>query len=568
MKKIFIAVFLLFCLFIVQSVHAQESERIRQYNADIVIQKDGAIAVTERIDYFFDTPRHGIYRTIPIIKTNADGKKYEMTLSHMSVASEKGDYYPFTQSRSGDDEVLKIGDPNTTLTGPHWYILSYTVAGALTYFPGHDELYWNVIGTAWQVPIDASAATVTLPESIAAADLNASCFVGVQGSTAKDCSITKTDGLIMVKVTRPLDAYEGTTVVVGFPKGVVGVLNPKEVVPFESTLAGKITITLVIIAGLFWYIVAPILVVRKWWKSGRDPKPPMREVSAWFSPPRTPRLRNLTPAETGTLVDETADLKDIYATLVDLARRGYMRIIEKKNGGLALSKAEGFDFEKVKDWKKDADIQPFEDTLLSGIFDEKDRVSLKDLDLSTTFFTVKRQIYDSLVAEGFFPEDPQKVRNKYYALAGVAFFSGNIGLFLVALIFGRIMPRKTEYGAGAAAVARSLKNFLVSQERQLKFQASKQMMFEKLLPYAIAFGVEEIWAKRFANLGLKQPSWYVSPTGSTFNTVVFAHSIGRAAAVSFASSIASKSSSGFSSGFSSGGGFSGGGGGGGGGGSW
>ena len=92
-------------------------------------------------------------------------------------------------------------------------------------------------------------------------------------------------------------------------------------------------------------------------------------------------------------------------------------------------------------------------------------------------------------------------------------------------------------------------------------------MFEKLLPYAIAFGVEVIWAKRFADLGLTQPKWYVSPNGSSFNTIVFANSIGRSASMSFASSVMAKSSTGYSSGFS-GGGFSGGGGGGGGGGSW
>lgn len=93
------------------------------------------------------------------------------------------------------------------------------------------------------------------------------------------------------------------------------------------------------------------------------------------------------------------------------------------------------------------------------------------------------------------------------------------------------------------------------------------MMFEGLLPYAVAFGVEKIWAARFKDIALKEPSWYTSSTGGPFNSLIFAQSIGQAASVSFASSVSVKSSSGFSSGFS-GGGSSGGGGGGGGGGSW
>jgi len=557
MRKVFIIILSLLFFLFPRSVHA---ENIETYDTAIVIAKDGSIGVTERIDYVFDTPRHGIFRSIPLIKTNDSGKQFRMALSDVSVTDEKGTPYNFTITDENGTEVLKVGDADRTITGAHWYNVSYVIRGALTYFPGHDELYWNIIGTAWPVPITESSTTVTLPQTVAAADLHATCFVGAQGATGNDCTVTLADTSVTVKTTRPLSAKEGVTVVVGFPKGIVAVVEPNEVVPFFDTVAGKITLIVLLVAGFLWYILAPFLVIRKWWTTGRDPKPPMGEVSAWFSPPKTAKLRDLTPAETGTLVDESADSKDIYASIVDLARRGYLKIIETSAGK--------FDFAKQKSRKKDADVQPFEDTLLSGIFETKNRVSLKDLDLTSTFVTVKKMMYASLVTDGFFPENPETVRTKYYILAGLAFMTGNLLLFLTAFIFGKNMPRKTLFGSEQAAVGRSLKNFLVSQDRQLKFQAQRQMMFEKLLPYAIAFGVEEVWAKRFEKLGLRQPDWYVSASasGGRFNSVVFAHSIGHAAATSFAQSVAAKSSTGSSSGFS--GGFSGGGGGGGGGGSW
>jgi uncharacterized membrane protein YgcG len=426
-------------------------------------------------------------------------------------------------------------------------VISYHVQGALTYFPGHDELFWNVIGDKWQVPIREASASVTLPRAVPRADFNAKCDI---------CTISYADAGVQFKSTRELSSGQGLPLVVGFPKGIVAVLEPRELVPFFDTVKGKITLLLLSIAAFLWYILAPILVIRRWWKFGRDPKPAMGEVSAWFSPPKTPKLRDLTPAETGSLVDETVDTKDIYASLVDLARRGYMKIIEVKKNQ--------FDFEKQKVGYKD--LQPFENELLTAIFKDKDRVSLKDLDLSATFEKVKKQIYESLVADGFFPENPRTVRTLYYVLAFFALVTGNFILLIIAATFGKNMPRKTLFGAEQAAVARSLKHFLVSQDKQLKFQATKQMMFEKLLPYAIAFGVEAVWAARFKDLGLKQPDWYQSSSGSAFNSVIFAQSIGHSASVSFASSIMSKSSTGFSSGFS-GGGFSGGGGGGGGG-SW
>ena len=45
---------------------------------------------------------------------------------------------------------------------------------------------------------------------------------------------------------------------------------------------------------------------------------------------RKQKGRESTPAETGTLIDERVDLKDIYGSLIDLARRGHFRIIETK----------------------------------------------------------------------------------------------------------------------------------------------------------------------------------------------------------------------------------------------
>jgi uncharacterized membrane protein len=126
------------------------------------------------------------------------------------------------------------------------------------------------------------------------------------------------------------------------------------------------------------------------------------------------------------------------------------------------------------------------------------------------------------------------------------------------------MPRKTLLGAQIARDAHSLKNFLTSQKRQLEFQAQNQMMFEKLLPYAIAFGVEKVWAKRFEKINLHEPSWYQGySTTSSFNSIYFAGALSNSFSSFKSSSAPSSSGSGFG-----GGGFSGGGGGGGGGGSW
>jgi len=91
-------------------------------------------------------------------------------------------------------------------------------------------------------------------------------------------------------------------------------------------------------------------------------------------------------------------------------------------------------------------------------------------------------------------------------------------------------------------------------------------MFEKLLPFAVAFGVERIWAKRFESLHIAPPSWYRSYSTTRFNSMMLVNSLNSSFRTVATSATPTRSSTGHSSGFS--GGFSGGGGGGGGGGSW
>lgn len=552
-----VLVALFFCAFPFRLVYAQATENIGDYSSGISVRDDGRIHVEERIVYDFSSyQRHGIYRIIPFIKSNNDGKQYVLEFSDIAVRSSNGGSLTFVRTVEEDALKLKIGDPDKTITGVHGYDIGYTVSGALTYFPDHDELYWNAVGTDWNVPIAHAQATVGLPNGVVDEELSVACYTGAFGEQSSTCTAKKTsDRSVFVETTEPLGPHEGLTVVVGFPKGMVAVLEPQERIPFSDTLIGKIVLICVSLAVLFWYVVLPIIVVYKWWTNGRDPKPAMGEVAAWFAPPVTRKKRPLSPAETGTLIDERAQLRDIYGSLIDLARRGYFRILETKK--------HEFVFEKTKEW---TDVLPFEQTLLDGVFSGKDRVDVKSLDVASTFTQVQRMLYERLVADGFFPTNPNTLRTWYVVLSVLALVTFNPVLFLVAITFGQHMPKKTEWGAQQAAVARSLRSFLTSQEKQLKFQAKHKLLFEKLLPYAIAFGVEDIWAKRFANVGVPKPDWYSSETGGRFNSVVFAHAVSSGMSRSFAVARAAHSSTGHSSGFS--GGFSGGGGGGGGGGSW
>ncbi len=534
-------------------------EHIKSFNSDILINKDGRIDVKETIVYDFgQLQKHGIYRDIPFIRANQEGKKYKLEFNNFSVQDENGKGYRFTTS-SIDEKIirLKIGDPDRLISGIYNYIITYTVEGALTYFSDHDELYWNITGNEWTVPIVQASALIRLPEVLESSNVRLACYTGYIGDNLTLCNKDYELGQIKISNQENLSSSQGLTIVVGFPKNIVAVLEAKEFVSFWDTWMGTIVILLLALLGLFWYVGLPFYVIYKWFKYGRDPKSTVGVTTAWFDPPKTQDgKRFLTPGEVGTLGDETVDMKDISATIVDLARRGYLIIDERKKG----------DFYLVKKKNIDNSLLKYEKSIITEFLGSKKEIRIKDQELSAEVAQIKNEMYEQVVEDKLFDKNPQTTRTKYYVLAGIALFTSNFFLAIVAFLFGRAMPRKTVFGTGAKNISSSLKNFLSSQKRQLEFQADKQMMFERLLPFAVAFGVEKIWAKRFEDLNIVRPNWYHSYSSTNFNSYLLVNSLNSSFRSINTAATPTSSSTGHSSGFS--GGFSGGGGGGGGGGSW
>jgi uncharacterized membrane protein len=140
--------------------------------------------------------------------------------------------------------------------------------------------------------------------------------------------------------------------------------------------------------------------------------------------------------------------------------------------------------------------------------------------------------------------------------------------FIAFALFAPAMPRRTPKGVQARQWALGFEEFAtrVESDRLERAVADRRQAFESLLPYAMALGVADDWARRFEGIYREQtPAWYVGPHGTHgFSTRAFERSLAGAMSQASRSMTASpRSSSG-----SGGGGSSGGGGGGGGGGSW
>jgi len=558
-RSLFMALTVLLFLLFPKVTSAQTSEQISSFDARYLIKESGVVSVEENIKYFFSEPRHGIFRNLVFEKRNESGQKYLMNIKNISVTLNGSANVPYNISKTGGYYQVKIGDPNTTILGPQEYTIKYDVYGALTYFKDHDEFYWNVTGLEWNYPIIQSSASVSFEPSLDKRDLNVTCYTGVSGSTSQNCeSVITEKPTVTTQSVLSLGPNEGLTIAVSFPKNKVTQLEPKK--DWLGTL-----LQILLWTGLLaWYFLLPAWLLIVSIKENINVKNKQRIVAAWFSPPKKDKGEQFSPAETGYLYSKNIDNKYITATLIDLAQRGLMKI--------RVDSKKDITFIKNPNYSGNTKLTEFENDLMQGLFKNSTdlETNIKDIKKSTHFASqiskFKTHLSKEIKSEKLFKYDPVTYSGVVISLGIVALFmTGNIPLGVVLLAFLRKSAPRTDIGIEKYSEAASLKNFLVSQDAQLDFQAEKQMFFEKLLPYASAFGVEDVWIKRFGNLDIKAPDWYEGDISNFYALNTINHTIGSAIGSSVSNS-SSRSSSGFSSGFS--GGSSGGGGGGGGGGSW
>lgn len=586
-KKFTIIFLFILAIFFVPSfsLQAEEGWRITNFHSHINIEEDGGVLVVEKIDVDFGSlQRHGIFRDIPYIYQSDDGGKIYTDVAVLEVTDNNGNNIPYELSESNGFVSLKIGDAQKIISGEQFYAISYRVLGVLSSFADYDELYWNVTGD-WSIPIDKGSAVVVLPK---AGIIQTSCYVGEYGSTA-ECSKEESGGRIASFASVGLGNHKGFTVAVGYKKNMVPILvveGPKGLV---FSVLTYITFGITFILGL-------IYLMRLWRRSGRDkwwrrkslhdpntkvesmPVMAHETIVAEYESPK-----KLRPAEIGVIMDERADTLDVSATIVDLAVRGYLEIVEEKKKIIFIDTTE---YTFVKKKESDSSLKNYEKELLKALFRKGDEVKLSSL--KNSFYKdlkiIKKELYKEVVSLNLFAGNPQSIRTKYTlwavgVMAGgavitilgfismLSFLIGiGLGLDVIGIMFiftAQFMPRRTAHGREMYRRARGYKLFIDTAEKHRQQFFEKENTFMEVLPYAIVFGATKKLANTMKVMGVEppQPGWY---RGSRpFNAYLFASGID-----SFSRSLSKTISSSPSGSGSGGGGFSGGGFGGGGGGSW
>ena len=580
--------------------------QIIRWDQTYTLHDDGSADVRIEFDFDFgNAPGHGPYLTVPTrMGYDADHDRlYDVTSIWASSPTGAPDAVHIDEGRNS--VAIRIGDENIgNVAGVHTYVVGYRVDGVMNHVDGRDEFFWNAIGTEWVIPISNVVVTVKAPADV----LDVTCFAGRKGNLDA-CGSAGTAGRDAVFTEEHLWSGEALTVVVAYPGGSFAT-EPTLIVSNDFKRAFTITPLTVgaALAILAMGLGAIALAIRTF---GRDRQ--YRDVIPGLTPhPGTdhadmPAARRgdavvqfhpptgLRPGQLGTLIDSKADPRDVAATLVDLAVRGYVRIEEVGSDSAPPASATPEDYRLVKLKSPGRDLEPFEKRLLKDIFKRRTEVTL--LGLRTTFASsmaaVQKDLYEDVVARGWFRRNPQTARSVWFTVGLVILSLGVLLTFalaqattvaLVAVsvpILGIVViatmnkaPARTAAGSAVLAQTRGFKHYLETAEaRQLVLEEGEDV-FSRYLPFAIAFGITDAWAKRFAELAedgttLAEPTWYHGLAFGTFwaNAAHLGKRMdGFASLASSAMSAPTPGSSG-GSGFSSGGG-AGGGGGGGGGGGW
>jgi uncharacterized membrane protein YgcG len=567
---------------------AAAEERILAYHSEIEIRPDSSLAVTETIRVRAEGHRirRGIYREFPTVYTSRSGERVTVSFEVEAVRRD-GASEPYHTQRRANGVAVYAGRADRTLPpGEYTYEIRYRTDRQVGFFPDHDELYWNVTGVGWVFPIDVVTARVHLPPGTPYPAVQIEGYTGPQGSTQRAYRAELGDGVVEFRTTRKLTAFEGLTVVVSWPKGLVS--SPGWFARARHFARDELPLVLAAlgVCGLLGYYIGV------WRRHGRDPVPGV--IIPCYRPPE-----GESAASMRYLCSMGYDNRCFVAGILGLAVKGYLTIEQPEGGWLRKGH-----YVLHRRHDSQTPLTADEHALLRTLLGSRESLVLSDenyallrsaqhahraqlksrhrntsfrlnqawryLGMALTLLVVFGGVIGVARAAGFGPDWFLFTRGGWATL----------GLGALALAvntwFARILPAPTPDGRRRMDAIEGFRLYLsVAEGDELQLAGAPRKtpgLYEMYLPFALALGVSQRWSEQFAEVFKLQPQyapgWYSGDGFDGSDLGGFASSLSD----SFDSAIASASAPpGDSSGSSSrggGGGSSGGGGGGGGGGGW
>lgn len=538
----------------------------------------------------------------------------------IGVVDERGASVPFEIVGSGEFTVIALGT-DEFVHGRTTYVITYEQRNVVRAFADtdSDEFYWDTNGTGWPQPFHSVGARVHVDADLASLLTGrVACYAGEFGETNR-CAIDRVEesaGAMFVASADTLGPFETLTVAIGFEQGTFVQVDP---VPVPRAPDPDLPFAPLSAAAAWWVdaasygSVAIIVLGTAFTVIWRFVRPSSSKGTGIIIPQYT-APKDLNIMEAAELIGRARYA--VSAQIVSFAVRGNLRILDYPVTGrgarytLQLLSLDGLDAGEL--------------ALVNAIFGTGSRagavqeVGVIDDAAAAAIARVSRSVRQRVVDRGFVQKRSPAVGIGAAVVMFIMSFV-TMGVFMVSVFGGHVnvwgiigfmlamlaifvclgfafrpaVP--TAAGAVHEEYLLGIRDYLrLAEADRLRMlqspegaqrvraegldprsPAQRVKLYERLLPFAVLWGVERDWSKELTILyGDSPPDWFVS-TGS-FDASRFSTALGSIALTPIAKTTQrssgssgsswSGSSGGSFSGGSSGGGFSGGGGGGGGGG--
>gem|GEM_PF-3132077 len=525
-------------VFVLQLIWAQASlaEHIKDLHQSLTLGANGKLGVDESVSVDFGkTGATSFCRRIATLYKRS-GRLCSVAVYVKGVTDAAGKEVDYDTKSVQNYEYIVVGDGHTPMLGQHVFNFKYDIIHGVNFVSGQPELFYSALGREWTSPIDKVKVTLALASNQGGLANKAVGYVGSFGSKKRARLKNDHSNARLTVEAEKFPPGQDLLLVLPLPNGSV----EKGTLPDALTELYETSKLAFILPGATF-----LLLVLLWLLIGSDQrfgKAPSFTLGAPWQPPR-----ELSPAELGSVLDESCEDKDIITTIADLGARGYLAIRETPNHGLMGYGTIDYEYSQPPQPVKGM-LKPHEEFFLDVIFTGRTKVYLSDMHgyLFDYMPMFRKKILQGLTTDKYFARNPQSDRDYFVSTAvwvlafGAALFAYSVFIVdthkiasygvlisgVLILLFSGVMPKRTRKGVAAIQQSHTFEHFIMhAQDEEIEAALQKDnTIFYRMLPYTLVLGGAEFWAHKFKALIKDPPTWYIAldqEEGEPFNTEVF-----------------------------------------------
>jgi hypothetical protein len=528
-----IGIVLLLLLVVPADLAAQQEGVVKwlRYGTNITIQQNSGITIEEIQEVAL---AQGVTTFKRVIPSNKVEEITNVTVLEINPDRGQINYQPADHQAHHTFQVLSTGEertiqlffpPNDSPTTK--FIIRYFVIGGIGFYEEGDRFQWQPFGRRSAAPIDIASTEIVLPGQFSEDQ------IGRRSSGLDNVNDYFIEGNKVAFVANGILAGSEFEVTVVFPHGVVEGTPPEWQSLADWTPTLRWGSLLLAVVALFFSLA----VVFGWWFFRVRIAPDVSEKVPKYlqSPPG-----EVSPAVAGALLDGKVNPRHIMATLVDMAGRGVLNVADSNKDPESFLPEDEEDTEPVFTLytvDESKATRPYEQSLYGKIFGYTGAKTRQLSGVRETLFMsvpeLRNQIEFDIAKADYFSDNISDVRRQYLAFGGAGLLISLIlavlaaallsrytylgGCIFIAFGFGAVafmvlgffLPKKTQLGANESVHWEAFRRYL--KDMDVKHAAKIRPRFTRLLPYALAFGLEKQFVEKFAAAQASIPQWWGKP---------------------------------------------------------